>query len=637
MAVNRPRSVSSTSTPGALQAVPELRLPGRTSETSGLEISERSRASTWAPSFRFYEYLDEWLFPVEDSEAHRAWTTSGGRQAWVEEVQAQGGFRSWLLGDVVLSGMKEKNYLLGLRWLSGVAARRPDTAQKRKEVQQARCIAEEIELDMHRTFPGHPREAALQMAVRDVLRMLCCARNADTGYTQGLNFTAAALCSVMPRDDAFWCLAALSERLAGHFLKGGSLQGVLVDSDCIDWLVGKLDPQGAAAVRALRGYSPTLLYSKPLCTLLAGCGLPIDAALQCWQAILAAPNPRILMLRILAAFVLEVDLKILPTPRKAAVEVSVFLHALQKCFQATYDAKTLVAAAEYSALTVSDVAIQEAIQAAEDRVRQRAAEARARRSRSAAARFRRQAGGAVPKLLADVRTLCTEVGDVQVTEGEFVAQLGTLALEESTASAFFSSVFSDLDSAKTGRVLQKQALISLALLLGDTLSDRVATLLMMLDQGSGVDGISHAEFAALVQALQEENTDRAWAISEDIVKDCDLDQKAFMKALLALPPLALETMSLDATPKASSQSSFTSAGTSFGSLMAPTWVANGGVNCQSCSVTFTCVRRRHHCRACGRLLCNACSLQRLPLSILGYLQPVRVCDDCCFVLCPGQS
>ena len=153
----------------------------------------------------------------------------------------------------------------------------------------------------------------------------------------------------------------------------------------------------------------------------------------------------------------------------------------------------------------------------------------------------------------------------------------------------------------------------------------------------GVDGISHAEFAALVQALQEENTDRAWAISEDIVKDCDLDQKAFMKALLALPPLALETMSLDATPKANSQSSFTSAGTSFGSLMAPTWVANGGLSCQSCSVTFTCVRRRHHCRACGRLLCNACSLQRLPLSILGYLQPVRVCEDCCFVLCPGQS
>ncbi|CAE7796984.1 unnamed protein product [Symbiodinium sp. CCMP2456] len=635
MAVNRPRSVSSTA--GALQAVPELRLPGRTLETSGLEISERSRASTWAPSFRFYEYLDEWLFPVEDSEAHRAWTTSGGRQAWVEEVQAQGGFRSWLLGDVVLSGMKEKNYLLGLRWLSGVAPRGPDTAQKRKEVQRARCIAEEIELDMHRTFPGHPREAALQMAVRDVLRMLCCARNTDAGYTQGLNFTAAALCSVMPRDDAFWCLAALSERLAGHFLKGGSLQGVLVDSDCIDWLLGQLDPKGAAALRALRGYSPTLLYSKPLCTLLAGCGLPIDAALQCWQAVLAAPNPRILMLRILAAFVLEVDLKVLPSPRQAAVEVSVFLHALQKCFQATYDAKTLVAAAEYSALTISDVAIQEAIQAAEDRVRQRAAEARARRSRSAAARFRRQAGGAVPKLLANVRTLCTQVGDVQVTEGEFVAQLGTLALEGSTASAFFSALFSDLDLAKTGRVLQKQALISLALLLEDTLSDRVTTLLMMLGQGSGVDGISHAEFAALVQALQDENTERAWAISEDIVKDCDLDQKAFMQALLALPPLALETMSLDATPKANSQSSFTSAGTSFGSLMAPTWVANGGLNCQSCSVTFTCVRRRHHCRACGRLLCNSCSLQRLPLSILGYLQPVRVCVDCCFVLCPGQS
>ena len=151
-------------------------------------------------------------------------------------------------------------------------------------------------------------------------------------------------------------------------------------------------------------------------------------------------------------------------------------------------------------------------------------------------------------------------------------------------------------------------------------------------------GISQAEFAALAQAIQEEDGERAWAISEDIVKDCDLDQKAFMKALLALPPLALETLSLDSTPKADPQgTSFSSRGTSFGSLVAPAWVCNSGVCCQSCSITFSCVRRRHHCRACGRLLCNTCSLQRLPLSILGYVAPVRICDDCCLVLCPGQS
>ena len=260
------------------------------------------------------------------------------------------------MGDLLLEGMTDKNYLVGLRWLSGVALGSGDARPKAQRLRQR--IAEEIDLDMRRTFPGHPREAALQIAARDILRMLCCARNRDTGYTQGLNFTAAVLCSVMPRDDAFWCLAALSENLAGHFLKGGSLQGVLVDSDCTDWLVGELDAKRAAKLRALRGYSPALLFSKPLCTLLAGC-MPIDAALQCWQAVLSAPCPRILMLRILAAFVLEVDMKTIPTNNGGASEVSVLLHSLQKCFQGTYDAKTLVAAAEYSALTVPDSAIKE--------------------------------------------------------------------------------------------------------------------------------------------------------------------------------------------------------------------------------------------------------------------------------------
>ena len=101
--------------------------------------------------------------------------------------------------------------------------------------------------DIPRTFPGHPLEDAMTMASRDILLMLCCARNVfclknkgsarspwaggivrnawnidvgpfwdknsnsncakvSVGYTQGLNFTAAVLSCVMSRDNAFWCL-----------------------------------------------------------------------------------------------------------------------------------------------------------------------------------------------------------------------------------------------------------------------------------------------------------------------------------------------------------------------------------------------------------------------------------------------
>ena len=37
------------------------------------------------------------------------------------------------------------------------------------------------------------------MSSRDILRMLCCARNVSVGYTQGLNYTAAVLSCAMSR------------------------------------------------------------------------------------------------------------------------------------------------------------------------------------------------------------------------------------------------------------------------------------------------------------------------------------------------------------------------------------------------------------------------------------------------------
>jgi GABA(A) receptor-associated protein len=41
--------------------------------------------------------------------------------------------------------------------------------------------------------------------------------------------------------------------------------------------------------------------------------------------------------------------------------------------------------------------------------------------------------------------------------------------------------------------------------------------------------------------------------------------------------------------------------------------------------------RPHHCRQCGRCICNACSLTFLPLPPR-YPDPVRVCDDCAIEL-----
>lgn len=48
----------------------------------------------------------------------------------------------------------------------------------------------------------------------------------------------------------------------------------------------------------------------------------------------------------------------------------------------------------------------------------------------------------------------------------------------------------------------------------------------------------------------------------------------------------------------------------------------------ACDKQFRLLTRRHHCRACGRIFCGACSTSSFALPHLGYMQPVRVCDAC---------
>lgn len=61
----------------------------------------------------------------------------------------------------------------------------------------------------------------------------------------------------------------------------------------------------------------------------------------------------------------------------------------------------------------------------------------------------------------------------------------------------------------------------------------------------------------------------------------------------------------------------------------PAWVPDAEApNCMGCQEPFTFVRRRHHCRACGKVFCNRCSNHLMPLPIFGLDRPVRVCNRC---------
>uniref|UniRef100_A0A4Q8K9Y3 U2-Nephitoxin-Nsp1a_1 n=1 Tax=Nephila sp. SGP-2016 TaxID=1905176 RepID=A0A4Q8K9Y3_9ARAC len=71
---------------------------------------------------------------------------------------------------------------------------------------------------------------------------------------------------------------------------------------------------------------------------------------------------------------------------------------------------------------------------------------------------------------------------------------------------------------------------------------------------------------------------------------------------------------------------------------APVWIPDARVTmCQLCTSEFTVTFRRHHCRACGKVICSICSSNRIPLAYLGTSKVNRVCDECYSKLGPGTT
>merc|ERR1719410_1131962 len=61
---------------------------------------------------------------------------------------------------------------------------------------------------------------------------------------------------------------------------------------------------------------------------------------------------------------------------------------------------------------------------------------------------------------------------------------------------------------------------------------------------------------------------------------------------------------------------------------APVWIPDTRVTmCGSCSAEFSLVLRRHHCRACGKVVCAQCSANKAPLRYRQF-EASRVCDAC---------
>lgn len=65
---------------------------------------------------------------------------------------------------------------------------------------------------------------------------------------------------------------------------------------------------------------------------------------------------------------------------------------------------------------------------------------------------------------------------------------------------------------------------------------------------------------------------------------------------------------------------------------APHWVPDNVTNfCMQCNQKFSFIKRRHHCRACGLVLCSACCSLKAKLEYLGDVE-ARICIQCDMLL-----
>ncbi|KZC14829.1 Zinc finger FYVE domain-containing protein 9 [Dufourea novaeangliae] len=69
----------------------------------------------------------------------------------------------------------------------------------------------------------------------------------------------------------------------------------------------------------------------------------------------------------------------------------------------------------------------------------------------------------------------------------------------------------------------------------------------------------------------------------------------------------------------------------------PFWVPDSDApSCMFCDVKFTVLKRRHHCRACGKVLCNKCCNMKYKLEYQGNIDS-RVCVSCHQLLTKAEA
>ncbi|PFH33289.1 hypothetical protein BESB_084880 [Besnoitia besnoiti] len=167
--------------------------------------------------------------------------------------------------------------------------------------------AEQIELDLRRTFPSNKRVRAEAAGIADLRRVLhaFATYKPKVNYCQSMNFLAATLLLFMPEDLAFWSLVQLIDSevpgkgltLESYYTPG--MDGLRRDLKVLDMLLAKRLPR---VVRTLRRTQVDLdcLCAEWFLSLYSS-SLPIYTTFRIWDA-LALEGHKILFRVALAIF-----------------------------------------------------------------------------------------------------------------------------------------------------------------------------------------------------------------------------------------------------------------------------------------------------------------------------------------------
>ncbi len=205
------------------------------------------------------------------------------KDAFITQIMQLSGKEKRTLRKLVHGGIPSE--YRGTLWfvLSGGAERAMKSSIRYGSLKNkfSKKYREQIELDLHRTFPNH-NYFALFDGLNSLARILnaYALYNRGTGYCQGMNFIAGFLLLFMSEEQAFWTLAAIVEDyLKDYFCE--SMIGLLIDGTIMTQLLFEIVPKIAQHFESVN-FPMNYLSSKWLITMFLN-ALPTESVLRIWD------------------------------------------------------------------------------------------------------------------------------------------------------------------------------------------------------------------------------------------------------------------------------------------------------------------------------------------------------------------